>query len=301
MAVLYYPPTLNGLQKTLDAKLDAAHTTAMTLNNVTGVQNEPGVVVINRIDADGNEKSASVREYVAYTGTSGSTLTGLTRNVDSSTSDQDHAVGSVVEFICDVSWGQSVITALASLVDPDDISSFQDLTSAVTASTATASGKVELATAAETTTGTDATRAVTPDGLAGSDYGKRVIGILVFDDATEVSTGNGAGDVFVRIPSVMNGWNLVDVEAQNQTAATGTGTQTTDIQIYNVTQAADMLSTKLTIDEDETDSSTAAAAAVIDTNNDDVATGDQIRIDVDAVPSTTGGNGLYVELTFQLP
>tara|TARA_R110002012_G_scaffold36532_3_gene103042 strand:- start:640 stop:1542 length:903 start_codon:yes stop_codon:yes gene_type:complete len=41
--------------------------------------------------------------------------------------------------------------------------------SAVDASTTTA-GKVELATTAETTTGTDATRAVTPDGLKDSGY-----------------------------------------------------------------------------------------------------------------------------------
>jgi hypothetical protein len=176
-----------------------------------------------------------------------------------------------------------------------------DYTNAQKASTTQAGFLTEIATAAETTTGTDATRAVSPDGLAGSDYGKRVVGVLVFDDATEVSTGDGAGDVFFRIPSTMNGWNLVAVAASNQTAATGTGSETTDIMIYNVTQTADMLSVALTIDEDETDSSTADASYTIDTNNDDVATGDQLRIDVDAVPSTTGGNGLYVELIFQLP
>ena len=40
-----------------------------------------------------------------------------------------------------------------------------DATAVVSAASATAAGKVELATTAETTTGTDATRAVTPDGL----------------------------------------------------------------------------------------------------------------------------------------
>ena len=40
-----------------------------------------------------------------------------------------------------------------------------DATAIVDAASATAAGKVELATTAETTTGTDATRAVTPDGL----------------------------------------------------------------------------------------------------------------------------------------
>jgi hypothetical protein len=157
-----------------------------------------------------------------------------------------------------------------------------------------ATGVVELATAAETTTGTDAARAVTPDGLAGSDYGKRVVGILVVDPASNTATGDGKA-VF-RVPSVLNGWNLVAVAAMVYTAGT---TGTTDVQIRNKTDAQDMLSTKITIDSTETDSST-AAAAVINTSFDDVATGDHIAIDVDAV-STTPARGLYVEMIFQLP
>jgi hypothetical protein len=61
-----------------------------------------------------------------------------------------------------------------------------------------------------------------------------------------------------------------------------------------------MLTTKLTIDSTETDTSTAAAAAVIDTANDDVATGDRIAIDIDAI-STTAAKGLLVEMKFELP
>jgi hypothetical protein len=162
---------------------------------------------------------------------------------------------------------------------------------------ASTDGAVELATAAETTTGTDATRAVTPDGLAGSDYGVRVVTIEIFDDSEDVTTGDGAGDTLYRIPDVINGYNLVDVEAYVQTAGT---TGTTDVQIYNVTQTADMLTTKITIDSGETDSATAAAAPVIDTANDDVATADKIRIDVDAT-ATTEAKGLWVELQFQKP
>lgn len=163
----------------------------------------------------------------------------------------------------------------------------------------TFAGLVELATGAETTTGTDATRAVTPDGLAGSDFGKRVVSILAFTDDENVTTGDGAGDVFWRVPSTHNGMNLVAVAACVQTAGT---TGTTDIQIRRVRSGtpADMLSTKLTIDSTETDTLTAAAAAVINTSNDDVATGDRIFVDVDAV-STTKPLGLLVELIFQLP
>jgi hypothetical protein len=60
-----------------------------------------------------------------------------------------------------------------------------------------------------------------------------------------------------------------------------------------------MLSTKLTIDANETDSSTAAAAAVIDSTKDDVATGDMLRIDCDV--AGTGAKGLIVELQFRMP
>jgi len=107
MAELYFPPTQNGLQKTLDAQLNVGVTSQMTLNNTTGVQNKPGVVVIDRIDTSGAEKSSAVREYVSYTGVSGNNLTGLTRGLGGST-DQDHAIGAIVEFIPDVTVFQAI-------------------------------------------------------------------------------------------------------------------------------------------------------------------------------------------------
>lgn len=162
-------------------------------------------------------------------------------------------------------------------------------------------GIVELATAGETTTGTDNTRAVTPDGLAGSDYGKATISLIVFDASEDVATGDGAGDLFYRVPSVLNGFNLVGVAGCHETAGTGAGSDTTDIQIHNITQAVDMLSTKLTIDEDQVDSANAATAAVIDGANDNVSTGDQLRFDVDALVSGTAPKGLMIELQFQKP
>jgi hypothetical protein len=60
-----------------------------------------------------------------------------------------------------------------------------------------------------------------------------------------------------------------------------------------------MLSTRITIDANEYDSKDATTAAVIDTSNDDVATGDVIRIDVDV--AGTGTKGLNVTLSFQTP
>lgn len=159
----------------------------------------------------------------------------------------------------------------------------------------TAEGVVELATQAEVDAGTDTGRAISPDTLAGSDLMIKYVQVTCFDYTTDTATGDGAG--YFHIPAGLGGMDLVEVHAEVITAGT---TGTTDIQIHNVTQAADMLTTKITIDSGETGSDTAATAAVIDTANDDVATNDLIRIDVDAV-STTAAQGLIVTLGFQLP
>jgi len=159
----------------------------------------------------------------------------------------------------------------------------------------TAQGVVELATAAETDTGTSTALAVSPDGLAGSNLGEKVVQLYVIERATDCATGDGKIDFVV--PSSMTGMDLVEVHAECITAGT---TGTMDIQIHNATDTADMLSTKLTIDSAETGSDTAATAAVINTAADDVATFDVLRIDIDAV-HTTAAKGLYVTMIFRLP
>lgn len=168
-------------------------------------------------------------------------------------------------------------------------------TIAVGAASTTASGVIEVAIASEVNTGTDATRAVSPDSLSGSYAGTKVAELMPFLAGDDVTVGDGAA--YFTMPSPYNGMNLVAVHARVITAGT---TGTTDVQIANVTQAADMLSTKLTIDSGETGSDTAATPAVIDTGNDDVATNDLIRVDVDAT-STTKAKGLIIRMEFQLP
>lgn len=121
---------------------------------------------------------------------------------------------------------------------------------------------------------------------------RRTVTIQIYAGTTACATGDG--QAYFRVPSALTGMNLVSVAAAVVTAGT---TGTMDIQIYNVTDSCDMLSTKLTIDSGETDSSTAATAAVIDTDHDDVATGDMLRIDIDAV-HTTPATGLVVEMQF---
>jgi hypothetical protein len=97
-----------------------------------------------------------------------------------------------------------------------------------------------------------------------------------------------------RIPAALNGWNISTVAASRMS---GTGVLT--IQIRNVTLAVDVLSTRITIDSGETDSSTAAVPAVINTANDGVATGQQIAIDVDDPGTNTFF--AFVEIGFLKP
>lgn len=127
-------------------------------------------------------------------------------------------------------------------------------------------------------------------GAAGAS-GAGNIQIKVIADDETLATGD-AQAVFM-VPLEFNGLNLVDVEAFVSTVSSS-GTPT--IQVRNVTQTADMLSTRITIDASEFTSLTAAAAPVIDTGNDDVATGDLIAIDVDV--AGTGAKGLGVLLRF---
>ena len=116
----------------------------------------------------------------------------------------------------------------------------------------------------------------------------------MLDDVTDNAVGDGEGEVTLTIPSELNTYELTNIAASVEVAGT-TGTQ--DIQIHNVTDAVDMLSTKITIDSGELTSYTAATPPVINTANDDVATGDKIRVDVDAV-HTTAAKGLQVIFTF---
>jgi len=59
----------------------------------------------------------------------------------------------------------------------------------------------------------------------------------------------------------------------------------------------DVLSTAITVDASETSSYTAATAPVINTSNDDVLTGDFLRVDIDG--AGTGAKGLIVMATLQ--
>ena len=135
--MIFNPPSVNALQKTLDAQLLAGATASMTLNNVTSIVNGPGVVVVDRVDSNG-DSTASKREYISFTAVSGSTVTGLTRNVDGGGSDQDHAVGAIVEFVNDVVQAKEVKDIIETEHSTAGVHS--GLTSAIITNTGTGNG-----------------------------------------------------------------------------------------------------------------------------------------------------------------
>lgn len=238
------------------------------------------------IDADVAAAAAIAFSKLAVL-TDGNILVGNGSNVVTSVNpsgDVDVSNAGVFSIVADV------------IVDADVKSDAAISGSKLQAAGLTNSGAVELATAAETTTGTDAGRALTPDGLAGSDVmGGRGIQVRVFDVTTDVATGDRKATF--RVDQRLAGMNIVDVHAEVDTAGT---TNTLDIQLRNVTQSADILSTKLTVDSAETGSDTAATPAVIDADQDDLQLNDVIAIDIDAIHATAP-KGLTVTIGARLP
>lgn len=114
------------------------------------------------------------------------------------------------------------------------------------------------------------------------------------DTGTAISTGDGK---FIwSVPQDMNGYLLADVEASVTTVSSSGIVQ---VQLRNITQSVDILSTRVQVDASEFHSNDAATQPVITAANADVAHEDRIAIDVDA--AGTGAKGLEIVLTFRRP
>ncbi len=177
-----------------------------------------------------------------------------------------------------------------STVDIEDIDSAVAATVAAQVAAEAAQAAAEAAQAAAEHAQGDAETAQAAAEAAANGINRVVILKPVLEDE---SLTTGDGKMYFVIPAALNGMNLIAAAAHVYTASSGAAPT---IQIYNATKAQDMLSTRITIDANEKDSKDAATPAVIDTAKDDVATGDELRIDVDV--AGTGTKGLEVRLTF---
>ena len=128
---------------------------------------------------------------------------------------------------------------------------------------------------------------------------KVTISFPLFGSDEPVIVGNGTWGFLV--PGFMDGWEVTAVLAAVTGTRGVTGTLDAQVRRRRGGTNTDVLSTILSIDSNEWTSLTAATPAVINTSNDDVADGDVIFVDVDAVQSGTTPEGYVVSVTFEAP
>ena len=178
----------------------------------------------------------------------------------------------------------NLIDSLLNLIDDD----LDDISDGATNKAFTLTEKTKL-TGIET--GADVNVVDSVNGDTGDVYIKREIALTLFESDASVEVGDGK--IAIPIPTNLNGFNLINVLATVHTKGI---TGSTDVQIRRRRSGSDvdMLSTKITIGDEfySTDE-------VINTANDDIATGDNLYIDVDSIHSGTAPLGLSVILIFE--
>jgi hypothetical protein len=112
-ANLWHTASSNAFNTTLNGNIASGDTT-ITLTSVTNLSTTNGVLVIDRQDVNGND-TPSLREYVSYTGVSGSQITGVTRGLGGSTA-QAHNSAAKVEECFSVSHWNDLLTALLNVL-----------------------------------------------------------------------------------------------------------------------------------------------------------------------------------------
>lgn len=124
-------------------------------------------------------------------------------------------------------------TGLTGVIRTDSgvVSVDSDVTDIVSAASDTAAGKVELATTAETTTGTDATRAVTPDGLHDMTSLSGAAWFLDEDDMVSDSATKTSSQQSIKayVDAQIGGGGYTDEMAQDAVGAMIADTATIDL------------------------------------------------------------------------
>jgi hypothetical protein len=112
--------------------------------------------------------------------------------------------------------------------------------------------------------------------------------LALSDETTNITTGTAK--ITFRAPFA---WTLTKIPRASLSTASSSGTPTVDINV----NGSSILSTKLTIDANETTSTTAATAAVLSSTT--VADDSEITLDIDV--AGTGAKGLKVTIFYKRP
>jgi len=141
-----------------------------------------------------------------------------------------------------------------------------------------------------------ASNALSKIAARSATWDTKTVVLKVYNEASAIASGDGK--MYFTVPAALNGMNLTSVGGHLYTAATS---GVVGVQIYNVDSAIHMLSRAMEWDATEKDTATAAASSVakIDAAADGVATGEELRVDIDAAAS--GAKGLEVRLSFRTP
>src|SRR5690606_37977591 len=99
------------------------------------------------------------------------------------------------------------------------------------------------------------------DGVIPGPVNPRRLGGVLLSQPGSTSPSTGDSKALIRIPEEMNGLRLTAVGASCSTAGSS-GATSVQLRRVRAGVGVDMLSTPVTIDANETDSSTATAAAV---------------------------------------
>ena len=135
----------------------------------------------------------------------------------------------------------------------------------------------------------------TSAGVISSVKEKEYIGWSVVNSDTATAVADGK--MGAAIPAGMNGMNLVDFTCSvADLNSADSGETTVVLRRVREGTVAYMTSTGVTIDYNEH----TASDEVIDTSNDDLATGDNLYVDISAV-TTAAQKGLHCTATFEAP
>lgn len=118
----------------------------------------------------------------------------------------------------------------------------------------------------------------------------KLVEVLVSDPTVALAVGDGKA--CVAIPAALDGMKITDVAAF---LTAPSAAAVTTVQINNLRANKDLLTTRLTIDTNETSSYDALVPPVIDPTLTVVRKSDVLRIDVDT--TGTGARGLLVAIT----
>lgn len=179
--------------------------------------------------------------------------------------------------------------------DPDSIASTSDAASSALAlgSDAQSSAGVAMSKASDASSAATVAQSKASDVSSALVARQRVVILKVYNEASAISTGDGK--MYFAVPNELSGLDLKSCGGHLYTAATS-GVVQVQFARLSAASAIDMLTSKLEWDATEKDTATAGSAAVINASYDDVATGQEVRVDIDAAGS--GAKGMEVRLAF---